>query len=100
VLSETQAPSTSVTRPSDGAELGLGWFISVPVGNTPMLVFKDGSVPGYESYMLFKNWVTPTPPSPSPAGVFVLTNSNGLTSGTTDVTQYIAESVIDIMLSI
>jgi serine-type D-Ala-D-Ala carboxypeptidase/endopeptidase len=96
-VQKTQTPSTTVTRPSDGAALGLGWFISTPVGKSPVLVFKDGSVPGYESYMLFTEWVGSG--SPSSAGVFVLTNSNGLTSGTTDVTQYIAESVINIMVT-
>lgn len=98
VLSKTQTPSTSITRPSDGASLGLGWFITLPVGPNFGSVFKDGSLPGYESYMVFVQWIGTG--SPSSAGVFVLTNSNGLTGGSpaVPVSQYIAEAVLNIML--
>jgi serine-type D-Ala-D-Ala carboxypeptidase/endopeptidase len=99
ILQKTQTPSTSLTRPSDNAELGLGWFISTPVGPGVLpWVFKDGSLPGYESFMVFVEWIGTG--SPSSAGVFVLTNSNSLTGGSpaVDVSQYIAEAVLNIML--
>jgi serine-type D-Ala-D-Ala carboxypeptidase/endopeptidase len=98
VLQKTQTPSTTVTRSSDGARLGLGWFISSPLQGLTQ-VFKDGGLPGYESFMVFVNWVGSG--SPSPAGVFVLTNSNGLTGGSpaVAVSQYIAQAVLTIMLS-
>jgi hypothetical protein len=63
-------------------------------------VLKDGSLPGYGSYMVFVDWIESG--SPSSAGVFVLTNSNGLTGGSpaVAVSQYIAEAVLNIMLGI
>ena len=100
ILQKTQAPSTAITRPSDGARLGLGWFISAPIGLGVTQVLKDGSLPGYGSYMVFVDWIESG--SPSSAGVFVLTNSNGLTGGSpaVAVSQYIAEAVLNIMLGI
>ena len=95
VLEKTQSPSTPVTRGSN-TRLGLGWFLSESVGPALPRVFKDGSLPGCESYMVFVDWIGTG--SPSSAGVFVLTNSNGLTSGGVAVSQSIAESVLNIML--
>jgi CubicO group peptidase (beta-lactamase class C family) len=95
VLEKTERPSTSVTRGSI-AHLGLGWFLGLSTGPALPWVFKDGSLPGCESYMVFVDWIDTG--SPSSAGAFVLTNSNGLTSGGVAVTQSIAESVLNIML--
>lgn len=94
-VQKAQTPSTSVLR-NNNTQLGLGWFINLPMGPNLPLVFKDGSLPGAESYMLLVDWAGTG--SPSSAGVFVLTNSNGLTSGGVDLTQSIAEAVLNIML--
>jgi D-alanyl-D-alanine-carboxypeptidase/D-alanyl-D-alanine-endopeptidase len=96
VLRKTQTASTKVTRPNTDIHMGLGWFLSEPASG-PGTVFKDGGLPGCDTYMVFQPWVEP-PGTPSSAGVFVLINANGLTSGGVALSQSIAESVLNTML--
>jgi hypothetical protein len=96
VLHKTQTASTPVTRPNTDIHMGLGWFLSEPVSATGA-VFKDGGLPGCDTYMVFAPWVA-TPGTPSSAGVFVLINASGLTSGGVALSQSIAESVLNIMV--
>ena len=96
VLQKTQTASTPVTRPNTDIHMGLGWFLSEPASATGT-VFKDGGLPGCDTYMVFAPWVA-TPGTPSSAGVFVLINASGLTSGGVALSQSIAESVLNIMV--
>jgi serine-type D-Ala-D-Ala carboxypeptidase/endopeptidase len=96
VLSKTQTASTKVTRPNTDIHMGLGWFLSEPASG-PGTVFKDGGLPGCDTYMVFAPWVA-SPGTPSSAGVFVLINASGLTSGGVALSQSIAESVLNIMV--
>jgi D-alanyl-D-alanine-carboxypeptidase/D-alanyl-D-alanine-endopeptidase len=70
LLKELQKPSTGVTVPNGGSQLGLGWFIQK--GGT---IFKDGELDGFNSYMAFIPSSEPGK-QPSQAGVFVLTNAS------------------------
>ena len=95
VLKKTQTPTTKVIRPNSDVHLGLGWFLSEPQSGTGN-AFKDGGLPGCDTYMVFSRWVGTG--SPSPAGVFVLINADGLTSGGFALSQSIAQSVLSFML--
>jgi serine-type D-Ala-D-Ala carboxypeptidase/endopeptidase len=97
VLKKTQTPSTKVTTP-DGGQMGLGWFLAD--WKTPKITVlnKDGALPGFNTFMLFADWVGTG--SPSQAGVFVLTNSDGLMNGSESAVQSIAQSVLKIMLGV
>jgi D-alanyl-D-alanine-carboxypeptidase/D-alanyl-D-alanine-endopeptidase len=95
VLKKTQTASTKVTRPNTDIHVGLGWFLTEPQSDTGE-VFKDGGLPGCDTYLVFVDWVGTG--GPSPAGVFVLINADGLTSGGVALSQSIAQSVLSIML--
>jgi len=95
VLKKTQTPSTKVTSPN-GGKMGLGWFLADWTQPQITVLNKDGELPGYNSFMLFVDWVDTT--APSQAGVFVLTNSDGLMNGPESAVQSIAQSVLKIML--
>lgn len=98
ILKKTQTPSTKVMTPT-GGEMGLGWFLYdnwMQSGKT--VLNKDGSLAGANTFMLFVDWVGTG--APSGAGVFVLTNSDGLTNGSESAVQYIAQSILKIMLGI
>ncbi len=95
ILTKTQSASTKVVRPSTDIHLGLGWFLTEPQSGTGR-VFKDGGLPGCDTYLFFADWVGTG--SPSAAGVFVLINADGLTSGGVALSQSIAESVLSIMV--
>jgi len=76
LLSVLQTPVTTVT--AGVTRLGLGWFISPGGNGSPASVFKDGRLHGFGSYIAF----LPSPDpgvTPSPAGVFVLLNAEGIT---------------------
>jgi serine-type D-Ala-D-Ala carboxypeptidase/endopeptidase len=95
VLKKTQTPSTEVIRPNSDTHMGLGWFLSEPATGTGN-AFKDGGLPGCDTFMVFSRWVGTG--SPSPAGVFVLINVDGLATGGVALSQSIAQSVLNIML--
>jgi serine-type D-Ala-D-Ala carboxypeptidase/endopeptidase len=95
VLKNTQTPSTKVTTP-DGGQMGLGWFLADWTTPKITVLNKDGALPGFNTFMLFADWVGTG--SPSQAGVFVLTNSDGLMNGSESAVQSIAQSVLKIML--
>jgi serine-type D-Ala-D-Ala carboxypeptidase/endopeptidase len=96
VLKKTQTPSTKVVRPGTDVTMGLGWFVSEPQSGSGR-VFKDGGLPGCDTYLTFVDWVGTS--SASTAGVFVLINADGLTgSGGEPLSQSIAAAVLSIML--
>ncbi|MBV8212890.1 MAG: beta-lactamase family protein [Verrucomicrobia bacterium] len=97
ILEKTETPSTKVTTPN-GGQMGLGWFLDNWTTPQITVLNKDGSLAGYNSFMLFVDWVGTA--VPSQAGVFVLTNSDGLTNGSESAVQYIAQSVLKIMLGV
>jgi serine-type D-Ala-D-Ala carboxypeptidase/endopeptidase len=96
VLKKTQTPSTKVVRPGTDITMGLGWFLSEPKSGSGT-VFKDGGLAGCDTYLVFVDWIETS--SPSPAGVFVLINADGLTgAGGDPLSQSIAASVLSMML--
>lgn len=91
LLAVTQTPQTSV-KTLEGGRLGFGWFLaemSTPDGARP-IVWKDGGLAGFSSYMVFLESAEPGN-TPSAGGVFVLTNSK-ISSGR------IARNVLRVML--
>lgn len=95
-----QSPATSVPGPS-GDGLGLGWFLSPPSSLQPVgAVWMAGELSGFSSYITFLPWVESD--SASQAGVFVLTNCDGLVATGTevDVAAAIATDVLAVMQGI
>lgn len=80
LLDALQTPSTTVrAKAIYDSQLGLAWFIStIPNGNGDNIqtVWKDGDLGGFSSLISFLQTSSPGS-TPSAAGVFVLTNSNG-----------------------
>jgi D-alanyl-D-alanine-carboxypeptidase/D-alanyl-D-alanine-endopeptidase len=77
LLSVLQTPATSVSW-SNGTTFGLSWFITPAATNQSAMVWKDGGLAGFNSYIAFLP--SPSPGStPSQAGVFVLVNADGIT---------------------
>jgi serine-type D-Ala-D-Ala carboxypeptidase/endopeptidase len=96
LLAFLQSPSTKVMN--GATQIGLGWFMKAKVSATSRYpaIFKDGGLNGVSTYIAF----LPGPPAmPSPAGVFVLTNSQGLynSTGTTEMSEAVAFNVLNIM---
>ena len=77
LLPTLQAPSTTVT-PWANSQLGIGWFLStVPTsGDSYTIVWKDGGLGGFSSYICFLQSANPGQ-TPSQAGFFILTNADG-----------------------
>lgn len=80
LLATLQSPSTKVrAKPIWDSQLGLAWLISKISnghGHHIHTVWKDGALGGFSSLVSFLQ--SPSPgTTPSLAGVFVLTNSNG-----------------------
>jgi D-alanyl-D-alanine-carboxypeptidase/D-alanyl-D-alanine-endopeptidase len=76
MLSAVQTPTTGITEPDYGYQLGLGWFIRPAAANDPGLILKDGAHEGFNSYIGF----LPSAKAgcPSDAGAFVLVNADGI----------------------
>ncbi|MCR9085876.1 MAG: hypothetical protein NXH97_03930 [Rhodobacteraceae bacterium] len=84
LLATLQDPSTH-TETKDGSKLGLSWFItkhSPPESNAYDLVWKNGGIPGFSSFICCSRGKKPGT-NPSEHGCFVLTNSEG--DGTDDI---------------
>ena len=109
LLPVLQNPSTKVTHGT--TQIGLGWFMTQQVSpKSPYpAIFKDGGHDGVSTYIAFLPGpemipVMPGVPPlavPSPAGVFVLTNSQGLYNYTgttpTEMSEDVAYNVLNIM---
>jgi D-alanyl-D-alanine-carboxypeptidase/D-alanyl-D-alanine-endopeptidase len=106
LLPALQTPSTNVMY--GAASIGLGWFMKQQVSTTSPYpaIFKDGGLDGVSTYIAFVPGpelppIMPGMPPllvPSSAGVFVLTNSNGLcNSGNTEMSEAVAFNVLNIM---
>lgn len=98
LLGVLQSPSTTATT-GWGDQLGLGWFLG-SVDNTPFsTVWKDGDLPGFSSYIAFLP--SPAPgTTPAPAGVFVLSNTDGMTAmdgSNTEICCALANDVLYLM---
>ncbi|MEM8956237.1 MAG: serine hydrolase domain-containing protein, partial [Pseudomonadota bacterium] len=79
LLPALQTPSTRTTTGpgGKGSELGLSWFIakqSPPRSPAYDLVWKDGLIPGFSSFICLSSSESPGK-TPSDYGCFVLTNS-------------------------
>jgi D-alanyl-D-alanine-carboxypeptidase/D-alanyl-D-alanine-endopeptidase len=102
LLKPLQSKATDVTYGAN--ELGLSWFLantSGPYSNYKS-VWKNGGVTGFSSFIAFLP--SPSPGTqPSPGGVFVLSNSQGLynaypnSSDTLELTGAVAYSVLNVM---
>lgn len=95
-LRETQKASTKVKTGPGGGGLGLGWFLIPESIETPAFVTKNGTLGGFSSFIRFVDWIGIH--DSSPAGVFVLTNSDGLGTESTAADEAIANAVLAIML--
>ena len=76
LLPQLQSRATDVTW-GNGNQLGLGWVLAKiedRQSNAINVVFKDGELRGFTSFVAF---LQTAPGVPSDAGVFVLTNSQG-----------------------
>lgn len=102
LLGRLQTQSTGITYGAN--QLGLSWFLANSSGpySKYKSVWKNGGLSGFSSFITFLP--SPSPGStPSPAGVFVLTNSQGLynaypnSSDTLEMTAAIAYSVLNVM---
>jgi serine-type D-Ala-D-Ala carboxypeptidase/endopeptidase len=92
-----QSASTSVPGPNHNS-LGLGWFVRpsprLPGGTA---IWIDGQLPGFNSYMVLVPGGTD---SPSPGGVFVLTNCDSLVnSSKIEVPAVIGNELLTAMLT-
>jgi serine-type D-Ala-D-Ala carboxypeptidase/endopeptidase len=98
LLPVLQNPSTNVMYGATG--IGLAWFMTgeaTPYSPYPA-IFKDGGLSGVSSYIAFLPAPTEPLVMPSPAGVFVLTNSAGLyNSKGMEMSAAVAYSVLNIM---
>jgi len=78
LLPTLQSPSTIVT-PWPNSQLGIGWFLSTiqpGLGDSYIVVWKDGGLGGFSSFICFLQ--SPDPgQTPSQAGLFILTNADG-----------------------
>jgi serine-type D-Ala-D-Ala carboxypeptidase/endopeptidase len=78
LLSVLLQPSTTVTY--ENYQLGMSWFINPSGTNLSASISKLGALDGFDSCIAF----VPSPGTPgldpSPAGVFVLVNADGITA--------------------
>lgn len=96
LLDDLQTPSTTVTT-SWGDQLGLAWFLGTVDGTSFPTVWKDGDLPGFSSYIAFLPSSAPGD-VPAPAGVFVLSNTDGMTdSNGTEICCSLANTVLYLM---
>lgn len=99
LLPVMQAQSTGVTTPW-GDNLGVGWFLNQ--GDHYDTIWKDGDLNGFSSFMAIAPSTDPGSTT-AEAGVFVLTNSNGIVGPASPpapppvICSYIAYSVLDFM---
>ena len=77
----------------NGTQLGLAWLLE-PSTKYPRegAVWKDGELIGTNTYIIFLPWVDSD--GPSEAGVFVMTNCDGLMLNNTQVVAAIANDVL------
>lgn len=94
LLPSLQTASTGVTT-GQGAQLGLGWFLS-PSSSSMPTVWKDGEISGCNSFVQFLQSSAPGTTA-SDAGVFVLTNASGLKKDGTEVVASLAYDVLLLM---
>jgi D-alanyl-D-alanine-carboxypeptidase/D-alanyl-D-alanine-endopeptidase len=101
ILPAVQNPATNVLAFNE-YQLGLSWFISstsdLPPGGA---VWKDGEITGTNTFIEFLPWAPPPSspdapgsPTPSQAGVFVMTNCDSLSLGGTEVVATLANDVL------
>jgi len=96
-----QSPATPVLA-FDEYQLGLSWFLSPSSTDFPVgAVWKDGEITGTNTFIEFLPWVTPpslpdssSSPTPSQAGVFVMTNCDSLLLDDNEVVATIANDVL------
>ncbi|HIE4390666.1 beta-lactamase family protein [Serratia liquefaciens] len=95
LLQKLQTRSTDVL--SGTSELCMAWFRDPATDSMPATLYKDGDLPGANSYILF---IASDAPGqiPSPAGVSVLVNVEGLTVDNTTFATWLAQQVMAIML--
>lgn len=102
LLGRLQTHSTDVTYGAN--QLGLSWFLANTSGpySKYKSVWKNGGLTGFSSFIAFLP--SPSPGlQPSPGGVFVLSNSQGLynaypnSSDTLEMTGAVAYSVLNVM---
>ncbi|WP_029004234.1 serine hydrolase domain-containing protein [Azorhizobium doebereinerae] len=96
LLGQLQTASTTVTTPW-GDQLGLAWFLTPASDTTFATVWKDGDLPGFSSYIAFLPSETPGV-APAPGGVFVLSNTEGMTdSNGTEICASLANDILYLM---
>jgi D-alanyl-D-alanine-carboxypeptidase/D-alanyl-D-alanine-endopeptidase len=101
LLPRMQAPAAVGAKkfPSD-TTTGLGWFLSrmsTGKGGELEVVWKDGDLGGFSSYMIF---LPRTGCAPSQAGVFVLVNKNAPSSSPQTYSNSIAVDLLFLMSGI
>lgn len=96
LLAPMQNPSTTV-EPWDGAQLGLGWFLTDITANvggqtiTLPTVWKDGGLVGCSTFTTFLQSSSPGT-TPSQAGVVLLTNDSMANDGA-----WVAQQILRVM---